>query len=109
MKTNIDLNSHILVNDECELLNNFIVTVEKVIKETPPISYFCLNYKNERYRQINISKIITTNGITLSHFASEGMSNYYHYKNNNNILYAIKEFISSDSLERRLQYCIENI
>ena len=68
-----------------------------------------LNYINEKRRKNSLEKLINTKEATgLTHFCSEGMCNYYHYKTTNGSVYIIKECISHTNLYDRL-FCFLEI
>ena len=103
---NIIFQPHILIdNNNEELFKEFIDAVEKTIENNkylllPP----ALNYINEKRRRVSLQNMNDKNVSTLTHFCSEGICNYYHYKITNNSVYIIKESISHTDLHDRL-YC----
>ena len=105
---NIIFQPHILIDNDTQLFQDFINAIEKSIEQNryllmpPP-----LNYINDKKRKISLKKLTHTKGPILTHFCSEGISNYYHYKSSNDIIYVVKECISYNDLHDRLCCFIE--
>ena len=107
---NITFQPHILIDSDKKLFQDFIDAVEKtIVNNKYLIMQPALNYINEKRRKISLQQIINTKGATeLTHFCSEGMCNYYHYKTTNDNIYLIKEYISYTNLHDRL-FCFLEI
>ena len=106
---NLSIEPHVLNNNNDELLQSFFDSINNMIINKQPTLQIALNYINEKKRQQSLRNIIQTNNeLNIYHICSEGISNYYHYKSLNNIVYFIKENICDETLYNRLMYCIEN-
>jgi hypothetical protein len=107
----ITLDSHILVCNDNLLLGEFIQSIKNTILSNQHNLNigFGLNYINENKRKKSIRQINDAKNGSLIHFCSEGMSNYYHYKSNDNKIYVIKESICNAELCDRLFCCLENV